>query len=73
MKKLFFVIIATLLIGSSVFAKADRVVNTCSLSVNFFGLVKVWTGSITTYDDAGNVVSQTGCGENGGSWDWFWE
>jgi hypothetical protein len=72
MKKLLFSLIATLLIGLPAFAK-NRTVNTCQTSFNFFSLVTVWTGSITTYDEEGNIISQTGCGQNGGSWDWFWE
>jgi hypothetical protein len=71
MKKNVLALIATLFIGTSAFA--NRTVNTCQTSVRFFGLVTVWTGSITTYDDAGNIISQTGCGVGGGSWDWFWE
>lgn len=72
MKKIIFVVIAILLVNSSALA-INRTVNTCQTSVSLFGLVTVWTGSITTYDDAGNILSQKGCGENGGSWDWFWE
>jgi hypothetical protein len=73
MKKIFFIFLATLMISSSAFALTNHTVNTCQLSVSLFGFVKVWTGSITTYDDQGNILSQTGCGISGGSWDWFWE
>lgn len=72
MKKVIFVVITTLLLGSSAFA-INRTVNTCQTSFNFLSIVTVWTGSITVYDDKGNIISQTGCGDNGGSWDWFWE
>lgn len=54
--------------------------NTCELSVNL-GFVKIYSGGITTTTTCYNALSgeeyeetvTTGCGTNGGSWDWFWE
>jgi hypothetical protein len=69
MKKLIFTFVAFLALN---FTFAKTVVRNCHLSVRFFGLVEVWTGQITTYHDNG-TVTKTGCGEGGGSWDWFWE
>lgn len=54
----------------------EVVENTCNLSFNFL-FVKKWTGHklIKTYDVLGRVngTKEIGCGEDGGSWDWFWE
>ena len=55
--------------------------NSCNTSFNFLGIVRKWNGSITqttTFKqvltgEICEVVSSTGCGANGGSWDWFWE
>lgn len=55
--------------------------NNCELSFNLFGLVRVWTGSITTTTTCTNLltgeetttVTTIGCGKNGGSVDFFWE
>jgi hypothetical protein len=52
----------------------------CSVSVRFLGLT-VWTGSVTTTTTYVNDLTgvrctestSSGCGVNGGSWDWPWE
>lgn len=66
-----------LMMVSPTFAMVDEMIeNNCQLTVNFFGLVKVWKGSKTMLgeDMYGNQYTYTiGCGEDGGSWDWFWE
>lgn len=54
--------------------------STCELSLNL-GFVQIWTGETTITTSCMNPltleifesVSTTGCGKNGGSWDWFWE
>lgn len=55
----------------------DEVVeNTCSMTFNFFGIVKKWKGHklVKSEDEYGRtVITEIGCGEGGGSWDWFWE
>jgi len=73
-------ILGMFLMTSSAFALAaydgEVVENTCSLSFNFLGIVKKWTGHklIKSTDMYGHdYVYEVGCGENGGSWDWFWE
>lgn len=71
-----------LILSSSAFAFVEEtgpgglVKNTCKLSFNLFGLVRVWSGEKTyeTTDIYGHTYTYTvGCGEDGGSWDWFWE
>lgn len=78
MKKVFLTIC---LIGLMYSAKAQtaqtRNVSTC-VSTNFLGIVTVWSGSMNTetFNGATNqweVTSSRPCGQNGGSWDWFWE
>jgi hypothetical protein len=63
-------------LASSAYA-VEVVENTCKLSFNFFGIVKKWSGYklVETYDIYGkpNGTREIGCGENEGSWDWFWE
>lgn len=90
MKKVFSISLA-LLLSSVIFSYAcggagysqidSRTVRNCHVSFKFFGLVEVWSGSITTTITYQNqltgetcqTVSSTGCGVAGGSWDWFWE
>ena len=71
-----------LLFTSSAFAyvaavyDGEVVENTCSLSFNFLGIVKKWTGHklIKVTNEQGKEDTKSiGCGEDGGSWDWFWE
>lgn len=75
MKKKILVLCILTVLSISVFA-GELINNTCRMSFNFFGIVKVWSGEKTyvTEDWYGNVYTyKTGCGEDGGSWDWFWE
>ncbi|WAC41529.1 hypothetical protein [Pedobacter sp. SL55] len=75
MKKKFLMLSVFAVLATSVFA-GELVNNTCKLSFNFLGIVKIWSGEKTyvTTDYLGNTYTYTtGCGEDGGSWDWFWE
>lgn len=75
MKKKILIFSLISLFAISAFA-GELVSNTCKVSFNFLGIVKVWSGEKTyvTTDWYGNTYTYTtGCGEDGGSWDWFWE
>jgi hypothetical protein len=58
------------------FAKWDELSNSCQKRVSFFGLLTVWTGSITLgeLDDNGvptGVTKKVSCTPDG-NWDWAW-
>ncbi|MEM0541543.1 hypothetical protein WFZ85_02845 [Flavobacterium sp. j3] len=76
MKKSIMIAALTLLTISPTFANSWRTVSTCQKRLNFFGLVEVWSGSIThfEYDPFGNATGnfyKTDCTSDG-NWDWAW-
>lgn len=73
-KKSFLILTAIIMMISPILVKADYMVeNNCQLTFNFLGIVKKWKGSKTFYNPDTNSTYTVGCGEDGGSWDWFWE
>jgi hypothetical protein len=69
--------IITLLSISPIFANSwQQIGNSCQNRVSFFGLVTVWSGSITEaeYDNFGRATGNTRRVDRtpDGNWDWFW-
>lgn len=77
MKKISFIALVTFLSITPIFANTwQQAGNTCQKRISFFGLLTVWSGSITyvEYDDfgepTGNVRTEK-CTDDG-NWDWAW-
>jgi len=76
MKKFKLIALLTVLSISPMFARWDQIGNTCQKRLNFFGLVEVWSGSVTyaEYDAFGNATgnTRTELCTSDGNWDWAW-